>query len=63
MIITVQKNTQKYFQQFKSLTMITELELGITDGVSVSLSAPLALAVGCQAVRLSQVVRQERRVL
>jgi hypothetical protein len=31
------KNTQKYFKQFQSLTMITYLELGITDGVSVSL--------------------------
>jgi hypothetical protein len=28
---------QKYFKQFQSLTMITYLELGITDGVSVSL--------------------------
>jgi hypothetical protein len=43
--------------------MITWLELGVTDGVSVSLLSPLILAVGCQAVRLSQVVRQERRVL
>jgi hypothetical protein len=48
---------QKYFKQFQSLTMITYLELGITNGVSVSLVSPLALAVGCQAVRLSQVVR------
>jgi hypothetical protein len=31
------KNTQKYFKQFQSLTMITLLELGITDSVSVSL--------------------------
>jgi hypothetical protein len=31
------KNTQKYFKQFQSLTIITYLELGITDGVSVSL--------------------------
>jgi hypothetical protein len=31
------KNMQKYFKQFQSLTMITQLELGITDGVSVSL--------------------------
>jgi hypothetical protein len=53
---------QKYFKQFQSLTMITQLELGITDVVSES-SVPLALAVGCQAVGLSQVVRQERRVL
>jgi hypothetical protein len=27
---------QKYFKQFQSLTLITHLELGITDGVSVS---------------------------
>jgi hypothetical protein len=31
------KNTQKYFKQFQSLTMITQLELGITDGINVSL--------------------------
>jgi hypothetical protein len=31
------KNTQKYFKQFQTLTMITYLELGITDGVDVSL--------------------------
>jgi hypothetical protein len=31
------KNTQEYFKQFQSLTMITYLELGITDGVGVSL--------------------------
>jgi hypothetical protein len=31
------KNPQKYFKQFQSLTMITYLELGITDGVSASL--------------------------
>jgi hypothetical protein len=37
LMITVQKNTQEYFKQFQSLTMITQLELGITDGVSVSL--------------------------
>jgi hypothetical protein len=36
LMITAQK-TQKYFKQFQSLTMITLLELGITDGVSVSL--------------------------
>jgi hypothetical protein len=29
-----------YFKQFQSLTMITQLELGITDGVSVSLVSP-----------------------
>jgi hypothetical protein len=34
------KYTQKYFKQFQSLTMITYLELGITDGVSVSLVSP-----------------------
>jgi hypothetical protein len=28
---------QKYFKPFQTLTMITWLELGITDGVSVSL--------------------------
>jgi hypothetical protein len=31
------KNTQKYFKQFQTLTVITQLELGKTDGVSVSL--------------------------
>jgi hypothetical protein len=31
------KNKQKYLKQFQSLTMITLLELGITDGVSVSI--------------------------
>jgi hypothetical protein len=31
------KNVQKYFKQFQSLTMITQLEFGITDGISVSL--------------------------
>jgi hypothetical protein len=36
MMITL-KNAQKYFKQFQSLTMITWLELGITDGVSVSI--------------------------
>jgi hypothetical protein len=36
-MITIQKKTQKYFKQFQSLTMITYLEFGITDGVSVSL--------------------------
>jgi hypothetical protein len=40
LMIPVQKNTQKYFKQFQSLTMITYLELGITDGVSVSLVSP-----------------------
>jgi hypothetical protein len=39
-MIAVQKNTQKYLKQFQSLTMITYLELGITDGVSVSLVSP-----------------------
>jgi hypothetical protein len=34
------KNTQKYFKQFQSLTMITYLESGIADGVSVSLVSP-----------------------
>jgi hypothetical protein len=34
------KNTQKCFKQFQSLIMITYLELGITDGVSVSLVSP-----------------------
>jgi hypothetical protein len=28
---------QKYFKQFQSLTMITQLELGITDGISVAI--------------------------
>jgi hypothetical protein len=36
LMITV-KNTQKCFQQFQSLTMIMQLELGITEGVSVRL--------------------------
>jgi hypothetical protein len=31
---------QKYCKQFQSLTMITKLELGVTDGVSVSLVSP-----------------------
>jgi hypothetical protein len=31
---------QNYFKQFQSLTMITLLELGITDSVNVSLVAP-----------------------
>jgi hypothetical protein len=35
LIIMVRKNTQIYFKQFQSLTMITYVELGITDGVSV----------------------------
>jgi hypothetical protein len=35
-MITVQKHA-KYFKQFRSLTIITYLELWITDGVSVSL--------------------------
>jgi hypothetical protein len=39
LMITVQ-NTQKYFKQFQSLTVITCLELGMTDGVSVSLVSP-----------------------
>jgi hypothetical protein len=43
--------------------MITQLELAITDDVSMCLVSPLALAVDCQAVRLSQVVRQERRIV
>jgi hypothetical protein len=34
------KNTKKYFKQFQWLTMITYLELGIKDGVSVSLVSP-----------------------
>jgi hypothetical protein len=39
LMITVQ-NTQKYFKQFQSLTMTTYLELGVTDGVRVSLVSP-----------------------
>jgi hypothetical protein len=31
------KNMQKYVKQLQSLTMITQLKLGITDGVSVGL--------------------------
>jgi hypothetical protein len=31
------QNAQKYFERFQSLTVITQLELGITDGVSVGL--------------------------
>jgi hypothetical protein len=31
------KNMQKYFKQFQSLTMITQLELWITNGISVRL--------------------------
>jgi hypothetical protein len=39
LMITAQKKkkTQKYFEQFQSLTMIMWLELGIIDGVSVNL--------------------------
>jgi hypothetical protein len=51
-MITAQKKRKKYFKQFQSLTMITQLELGITDAVSVSLVSTWH----CQAVRLSQVV-------
>jgi hypothetical protein len=40
LMITVQKKMQKYFKQFQSLTKITKLELGITDGISVSLVSP-----------------------
>jgi hypothetical protein len=36
-MITVQKTHKKYFKQFQSLTMITYLELGITDGITVRL--------------------------
>jgi hypothetical protein len=36
-MIRAQKNMQKYFKQFQSLTMTTWLELGLTDGVSVSI--------------------------
>jgi hypothetical protein len=46
-MITV-KNRKKYFKQFQSLTMITQLELDLTDSVSVSLVSLLALAIGCQ---------------
>jgi hypothetical protein len=34
------KYTQTYFKQFQSLATIAELELWITDGVSVSLVSP-----------------------
>jgi hypothetical protein len=37
LMITVQKKHAKCFKQFHSITMITQLELLITDGVSVSL--------------------------
>jgi hypothetical protein len=33
-MVTVQKQA-KYFKHLQSLTMITQLEIGITDGVSV----------------------------
>jgi hypothetical protein len=39
-LITTVQNTQKYFKKFQSLTMITELESGIADGVSVSVVSP-----------------------
>jgi hypothetical protein len=39
LMIIVQKHEQ-YFKQFQSLNMITLLELGIIDGVSVSLVSP-----------------------
>jgi hypothetical protein len=34
------KNMQKYFKHFQSLTMIKQLELGIIDGISMSLVSP-----------------------
>jgi hypothetical protein len=40
LIITVQKKHAKYFKHFQSLTTIKWLELGVTDGVSVSLVSP-----------------------
>jgi hypothetical protein len=46
------KEMQHYFKRFQSLITITWLESWITDGVRM-FSVPLALAVGCQAVRLS----------
>jgi hypothetical protein len=36
-MISLQKNMQKYFKQFKLLTVIMWLDLGIADGVSVRL--------------------------
>jgi hypothetical protein len=39
LMIIVQEH-EKYFKQFQSLTMISLLELGIIDGVSVSLVSP-----------------------
>jgi hypothetical protein len=40
------KNMWKYFKQLQSLTMITHLKLGITDGVSVSMSINVWRLVG-----------------
>jgi hypothetical protein len=33
------KKTQKYFKQFQSLTIITQIQLGITDGIGCWLVA------------------------
>jgi hypothetical protein len=40
LMVTVQKNTQTYFKQFQSLTIMTWLESGIKDGVNVNLVSP-----------------------
>jgi hypothetical protein len=63
--ITIQKQ-QKYFIQFQSLTMITQLELGITDGVSVSLVsinvwrlAGDTLNITCNFLRCNHQVHRE----
>jgi hypothetical protein len=37
---------QKYFKQFQSLAMITYLELGVTDGVSVGVNICLETGEG-----------------
>jgi hypothetical protein len=54
------KNTQKCPKQFQSITMATLLELGITDGVIISIVSPWPWWSAAKQSDLSQVVRQER---
>jgi hypothetical protein len=62
--ITVQKTQKSTVFQTVSITYHDNI-VKIRDNrwCLCESSVPLALAVGCQAVRLSQVVRQERGVL
>jgi hypothetical protein len=62
LLITVKKTSKNIFNSFSQLPWQRNLNLGITEGVSVS-SVPLTLAVGYQAGRLNQALRRERRVL